>query len=252
MAATAIATTGAVLEGRDYAVLPPSYPEEMGEEAHLMVELDRREDCAVTPSGTRVYEFIMRIFDVVFASILLVVCSPVMLLAALLIKLTSRGPVLFRQLRAGKDCKPFVMLKFRSMRNGAVDERELFAHLNTQKGPVFKIPDDPRVTSIGRFLRRSSIDELPQLINVLRGEMSLVGPRPLWLPEAERVNGLGKFRTKVKPGLTCLWQISGRSELAYDEWVLLDLYYLRRRGLLLDLLILIQTLPAVLGARGAY
>ena len=144
------------------------------------------------------------------------------------------------------------MYKFRTMRNGAQDERELVAHLNEQTGPVFKIAADPRVTWIGRFLRRSSIDELPQLFNVLSGKMSLVGPRPLWLPEALQSVGAARLRMRIKPGLTCLWQISGRSELTYDQWVLLDLYYIRHRSLLLDLLIIAQTIPAVLSARGAY
>ncbi len=117
---------------------------------------------------------------------------------------------------------------------------------------MFKIADDPRLTPVGLWLRRSSVDELPQLFNVLRGEMSIVGPRPLWLPEARQAIGPARGRAAVKPGLTCLWQISGRSELAYDEWVSLDLCYIRNRSLLLDLMIIIQTVPAVISARGAY
>jgi lipopolysaccharide/colanic/teichoic acid biosynthesis glycosyltransferase len=124
--------------------------------------------------------------------------------------------------------------------------------LNEQDGPVFKIAADPRLTRIGRFLRRSSIDELPQLINCLLGQMSLVGPRPLWIDEACQAKGQEKFRMSVKPGLTCLWQVSGRSELSYDKWVALDLYYVHHRSLLLDAMILVQTIPAVLSARGAY
>jgi len=168
------------------------------------------------------------------------------------VKLTSRGPVLFRQVRAGLNELPFTMFKFRTMRLGAEDDRELLAHLNEQSGPVFKIPEDPRLTPVGRFLRRSSLDELPQLFNVLRGEMSLVGPRPLWMVEARQARGAARLRTLVKPGLTCLWQISGRSELDYDTWVEMDLFYIRRRSFLLDLLITIQTIPAVLSGRGAY
>ncbi len=198
------------------------------------------------------YHRTKRILDIVIASLLIVLLLPVMVFTALLIKLTSRGPLIFRQQRAGLNGVPFTMCKFRTMRKGAEDERELIVHLNEQNGPVFKVSEDPRLTKIGRFLRRSSIDELPQLFNVLTGQMSLVGPRPLWLPEAEKARGAARLRTKVKPGLTCLWQISGRSELAYERWVLLDLYYIRHRTTALDLLIIIQTIPAVLSGRGAY
>jgi len=189
---------------------------------------------------------------VAVALALLVVLSPVMAVVAVLIKLTSRGPVLFRQLRAGLNGRPFVMYKFRTMWDGAEELRPALAAMNEKDGPIFKIADDPRLTPIGRFLRRSSLDELPQLFNVLAGEMALVGPRPMWLPEARQATGPARLRTVVKPGLTCLWQISGRSELSYEDWMLLDLYYVRHRSLLLDLLILLQTPPAVLSARGAY
>ncbi|MCK5114814.1 MAG: sugar transferase, partial [Phycisphaerae bacterium] len=159
---------------------------------------------------------------------------------------------IFQQTRAGKNAKPFTMLKFRTMRIGAQDDRVLLTHLNHQNGPIFKAVDDPRLVRFGKFLRQSSIDELPQLFNVLTGKMSLVGPRPLWMPEAEKAIGAAKLRTQVKPGLTCLWQISGRSELSYEQWVVLDLYYIRKRNLLLDMLIIAQTIPAVLSAHGAY
>ena len=144
------------------------------------------------------------------------------------------------------------MYKFRTMHDGAENDRDALAKLNELEGPVFKIASDPRLTSIGRFLRRSSIDELPQLVNCLFGQMSLVGPRPLWINEALQASGQERYRMSVKPGLTCLWQVSGRSELGYDKWVALDLYYIRNRSLLLDIMILFQTLPAVLSARGAY
>ena len=198
------------------------------------------------------YEISKRIIDLVLASVLLVATLPLTLLTAILIKLTSRGPVIFTQERAGLGGKPFYMYKFRTMYRGAEDDRDFLSHLNEQNGPVFKITKDPRLTLIGRFLRRSSIDELPQLINVLAGHMSLVGPRPMWLPEARQITGLAKLRTAVKPGLSCLWQISGRSELSFDEWVKLDLYYFRHRGILLDMLIIIQTIPAVISGHGAY
>jgi len=207
---------------------------------------------SVVPAGGAAYHAIKRALDAVVAAGMLVVLGPLMLLVAAAVKLTSRGPVLFRQVRAGLDEHPFTMFKFRTMRLGAEDDRELLSHLNEQNGPVFKIPEDPRLTPVGRFLRRSSLDELPQLFNVLRGEMSLVGPRPLWMVEARQARGAARLRTLVKPGLTCLWQISGRSELDYDTWVEMDLFYIRRRSFLLDLLIMIQTIPAVLSGRGAY
>ena len=177
---------------------------------------------------------------------------PLMLLAALAIKLTSRGPILFRQRRVGLRGRVFTMHKFRSMHQHAEEFRPEVEELNEKGGPIFKMRRDPRVTTLGRLLRRSSIDELPQLFNVLGGQMSLVGPRPMWIDEARKAGQVAQLRAAVKPGLTCLWQISGRSELSYEEWVHLDLYYVRHRGLFLDLMILIQTLPAVLSARGAY
>ncbi|HOD79994.1 MAG: putative sugar transferase EpsL [Planctomycetes bacterium ADurb.Bin126] len=207
---------------------------------------------SIVPAGGTVYQAAKRALDAAVAAGMLLVLSPLMLLVAAAVKLTSRGPVLFRQVRAGLNELPFTMFKFRTMRLGAEDDRELLAHLNEQSGPVFKIPEDPRLTPVGRFLRRSSLDELPQLFNVLRGEMSLVGPRPLWMVEARQARGAARLRTLVKPGLTCLWQISGRSELDYDTWVEMDLFYIRRRSFLLDLLITIQTVPAVLSGRGAY
>jgi lipopolysaccharide/colanic/teichoic acid biosynthesis glycosyltransferase len=198
------------------------------------------------------YVVAKRILDVVLASVMLVALAPLMGVVALLIKLTSRGPVIFTQTRAGLRGSPFTMYKFRSMYVGAEEARAALASRNEKNGPVFKIADDPRLTPLGRWLRKSSIDELPQLINVLRGEMSLVGPRPLWMPEAIRVVGRARIRADVKPGLTCLWQISGRSELSYDEWVVLDAYYVYHRSMWLDLMIMVQTVPAVLSARGAY
>lgn len=203
-------------------------------------------------AGGRGYQRVKRFMDVILAALILTLAAPLMLLTAAIIKLSSRGEVIFRQTRAGLNGEPFTMFKFRTMRNGAENDRQLIAHLNVQDGPVFKIPDDPRLTPIGRFLRRSSIDELPQLLNVLMGQMSLVGPRPLWWPESTQVTGAAKFRMNIKPGLTCLWQISGRSELTYDEWVRLDLYYIRHRSTLLDALIVIQTIPAILSGHGAF
>jgi len=218
----------------------------------MLKQLEEEGDQAVIPAGGTVYALIKRLGDILGASLLIVALSPLMLLVAALIRLTSRGSILFRQTRAGLDAQPFTMYKFRTMRPNAEADQIFLRECNYQNGPIFKMPDDPRLIWIGKFLRRSSIDELPQLFNVLAGKMSLVGPRPLWKPEADQVTGPAKLRTRVKPGLTCLWQISGRSELSYEQWVVLDLYYIRHRSLLLDLLILIQTAPAVLSAHGAY
>lgn len=198
------------------------------------------------------YDIVKRATDVVLGSLLLVLMAPLMLIAALLVKITSRGPVIFRQVRAGRGELPFTMYKFRTMRVGAEDDRTFLNYRNEKDGPVFKISNDPRLTPLGRLLRRSSIDELPQLFNVLAGHMSLVGPRPLWLPESLKVKGPERIRLAVKPGLTCLWQVSGRSDLTFAQWMSLDQYYVEHRSLLLDAMIMIQTIPVVVSGQGAY
>jgi len=167
------------------------------------------------------------------------------------VKLTSRGPVLFIHERGGLHGRPFRMLKFRTMREGAEAERAALLAANEMDGPVFKIAADPRVTRLGRFLRRTSMDELPQLVNVVRGDMSLVGPRPLPVVETRALAGVHRRRLSVRPGITCLWQISGRSELGFREWMALDLQYVDHWSLGLDLAILLRTLPALVSRRGA-
>ena len=193
-----------------------------------------------------------RLLDILASSILIVIFAPMMLLVALAIKLTSPGPIFFSQWRLGLHAKPFRMLKFRSMHAYAQDEHGLIQYLNEADGPVFKIRDDPRVTRLGKFLRRSSIDELPQLFNVFLGQMSLVGPRPPIPDEALHYSSAERCRLLVTPGMTCLWQICGRSSIPYSEWILLDLYYVEHRRFLLDLSILMRTLPVVIAAKGAY
>jgi len=193
-----------------------------------------------------------RLLDVVGALASLIVFSPVMLGAAIAIKLTSRGPVLFAQERLGLNKRPFHMLKFRSMVVGAAAMQATLEAQNEADGPVFKIANDPRITAVGRFLRRTSIDELPQLLNVLKGEMSLVGPRPLAMRDVARIRrGTDMRRFSVKPGITGLWQVSGRSELAFGDWIRLDLNYIDGWSLLGDLRILVMTIPAVLRGTGA-
>lgn len=201
----------------------------------------------------RAREVVRRVMDVSLASLLLVATSPILCLAIIAIKLTSRGPMLFSQVRAGRGGSPFTMYKLRTMYVGAVDDRELFTNLDDYQGdPVFKIRHDPRITTVGRILRRSSIDELPQLVNVLRGEMTIVGPRPLPMDEVCSGRWGEWLRLSVKPGLTCLWQIAGRNEIPYSEWMQLDGYYVQNRGLGLDLKIILKTIPAVFSGRGAY
>ncbi len=191
--------------------------------------------------------------DYLLAGGLLLLLSPVFLLTAIAVKFTSRGPVLFRQERGGRNGRPFTMLKFRTMRVGAETEQAELAARNELKGPAFKLSHDPRVTPLGHFLRRHSLDELPQLWNVLRGEMSLVGPRPLPLDEIGAIAaGADRRRLSVKPGMTGLWQVSGRSDLAdFADWVRLDLAYIDQWSLWLDLKILLATIPVALLGRGA-
>ena len=197
--------------------------------------------------------FIKDIIDRVGAFLALVLLALPMAAVALIIRITSHGPVIFRQQRAGKHGKPFTMYKFRSMSDDAEMRRAELEPFNQMNGPVFKVEDDPRITPFGRWLRRSSIDELPQLVNVLMGDMSLVGPRPLPIYEVEKFeNTAQRRRLSVKPGLTCLWQISGRNQVKdFRDWVKLDLDYIDRWSLGLDFKILLRTIPAVLMGMGA-
>lgn len=189
--------------------------------------------------------------DRVLAMLALVLLLPFMVLIGLLVKLTSRGPVLFVQSRGGLNGRAFPMLKFRTMREGAEAERAVLLAANEMDGPVFKIRDDPRVTPLGYWLRRTSFDELPQLVNVVLGHMSLVGPRPLPLVETQALVGGQRRRLSVRPGITGLWQVSGRNTVGFDQWMALDLEYVDRWSMGLDLAILLRTVPALLTGRGA-
>jgi exopolysaccharide biosynthesis polyprenyl glycosylphosphotransferase len=194
-----------------------------------------------------------RPFDIVVAALVLTLLSPAYLIIALVIKWTSPGPVLFRQLRSGLNGRPFTIYKFRTMTADAEQRKHELASLNEMRGPVFKVTNDPRITPIGRILRRYSIDEFPQFMNVLRGEMSLVGPRPLPVDEVKRFDDFShRRRLSVKPGLTCLWQVSGRNNVVdFKDWVRLDLEYIDNWSLWLDMKILWRTVPVVLGGVGA-
>jgi len=184
-----------------------------------------------------------RIFDLVGTAAGAILLSPVLLVIAVAIKINSPGPVLYRSRRVGEGGRVFAFLKFRSMVRNAEMLRDELLHLNEVDGPVFKIARDPRITRVGAILRRSSLDELPQLWNVWRGDMSLVGPRPPIPEEVARYSAEQRRRLSVRPGLTCLWQVSGRSHVGFDEWMRLDLAYIDRRSLRLDLSILLRTIP---------
>jgi exopolysaccharide biosynthesis polyprenyl glycosylphosphotransferase len=195
---------------------------------------------------------VKRGLDIVLSAALLVVLAPLMLLVAALIRVTSPGPVLFTQSRLGYNKRRFNIYKFRTMTNDAEARINEVEHLNEVSGPVFKIKNDPRITRVGQFLRRTSIDELPQLLNVLKGDMSLVGPRPLPVRDYEGFDqNWQRRRFTVRPGITCLWQINGRSSIPFEKWMLLDLQYIDTWSLWLDCEILFRTIPAVLKGYGA-
>jgi lipopolysaccharide/colanic/teichoic acid biosynthesis glycosyltransferase len=207
----------------------------------------------VLPEGNRSRSYLLakRAFDVVGGLALVVLLSPIMLVTFATLAVTTKGNPLFFQERIGLCGRRFRMIKFRTMRLGAESERGELLAMNEMDGPVFKLSDDPRTTALGRFLRKWSIDELPQLINVLLGSMSLVGPRPLPTREQREIRGWHRRRLSMKPGITGLWQVSGRNELSFEEWMKLDLRYVDEWSLKLDALILLRTIPAVLGRRGA-
>jgi exopolysaccharide biosynthesis polyprenyl glycosylphosphotransferase len=205
------------------------------------------------PVGPQGYKFwIKRGMDAIIGLIALIVLSPVMLAAALAVKLSGPGPIIFSQSRYGLNRRPFRMYKFRTMVADAEARQEALEDRNEAAGPVFKIKDDPRVTPVGRFLRRTSIDELPQLVNVVLGDMSLVGPRPLPARDVQRFNEATLMRRfSVRPGLTCLWQIGGRSNVDFARWIALDLKYIDEWSLRLDVVILARTVPVVFRGEGA-
>jgi len=205
------------------------------------------------PSASRMYVVAKRAVDIVGSLVGLIMISPLIAAIAILTKLSDGGPVFYRHTRVGKWGREFQCLKFRTMVVGADHRKAEIQHLNTHDDHrTFKVPDDPRVTRLGRWLRRASIDEMPQLWNVLRGEMSLVGPRPPVPLEVQKYDLDHMQRLMVQPGLTCIWQVSGRSRLPFPKQFELDMAYIRQRSFWLDMKLMLQTIPAVLSADGAY
>lgn len=197
------------------------------------------------------YRFFKRIFDILLSVIAIIVLSPVFLITAIAIRLEDGQPVVFTQKRSGINGNEFKMYKFRSMvKNAPEMHKELLKH-NELDGPAFKMKDDPRITKVGKIIRKTSIDELPQLINIIKGEMSIVGPRPLPTYETENCNEYQKQRLLMKPGLTCYWQVMGRNDIEFDEWIELDLKYIKNASILTDIGLIIMTFGAVFTGRGA-
>lgn len=200
----------------------------------------------------KVYYFFKRFFDVFLILVAMPCLIPVFALISLVIRLDSKGKIFYKQERVGINGKIFYIYKFRSMVTDADKMLDQLKDLNEADGPVFKIKNDPRITRVGRFMRKHSIDELPQLINVLKGDMSLVGPRPALPSEVETYNEYQKQRLSVTPGLTCYWQISGRSQVSFDEWMDFDMKYIKDQNLLLDLKLILLTMKEVMVCTGAY
>jgi exopolysaccharide biosynthesis polyprenyl glycosylphosphotransferase len=195
--------------------------------------------------------FVKRIIDFVVSAVLLVLLAPVFIIVALAIKFNSKGPVLYRQTRVGLNGRKFTLYKFRTMFEGAEEKLTELEKLNEMGGPVFKMKKDPRITRLGRYLRKFSIDEFPQLFNVLVGHMSLVGPRPPIPEEVVQYEPWQRRRLSMRPGLTCIWQVSGRNKIDFDDWMKLDLKYLDNWSLWLDFTIIMKTIPVVFFGIGA-
>ena len=199
-----------------------------------------------------VYKIIKRTFDIISSGLALILLSPVFILTAIAIKLEDHGPVFYSAKRWGKDMKTFNMVKFRSMR---VNADEMLKHLlkdSEMTGHAFKIKDDPRITKVGKFIRKYSIDELPQLWNIFKGDMSVVGPRPIMTVNTEKISDYDKQRWIVQPGLTCYWQVSGRADVKWEEWIEMDLDYIERMNMAEDIKLIFKTVPVVFKASGAY
>ncbi len=198
------------------------------------------------------YEVIKRLIDIACSFLGVILLSPLFIIIAIIIKITSKGPVFFSQKRVGKNGKEFDMYKFRSMVVNAEELKEKLAAQNEMSGPMFKMKDDPRVTKVGKFIRKTSIDELPQLWNVLKGDMSLVGPRPSLPKEVAQFEGWMYKRLEVKPGLTCYWQVSGRNNIDFEDWMKLDVKYVEERNLWIDIKLIFKTVFVLFGDKNAH
>lgn len=197
------------------------------------------------------YSVVKRTADVLLSVIGLVCLSPILLITAIAIKIESPGRVVYSQYRVGRNGKSFKMYKFRSMIAGADEMKKKLLEQNEMSGPMFKMKEDPRVTKVGKFIRKTSIDELPQLINIIKGEMSLVGPRPSLPHEVDKFEPWMKERLNVKPGLTCIWQVSGRNDIDFEDWMKLDIKYVRERSVLLDIKLIFKTFFVLFGDKHA-
>lgn len=202
--------------------------------------------------GFSFYEVIKRVIDVVCSFVGVLVLSPLFVVIAIIIKFTSKGPVFFSQKRVGRDGKEFKMYKFRSMVVNAEELKEKLSAQNEMSGPMFKMKDDPRVTKVGKFIRKTSIDELPQLLNVLKGDMSLVGPRPSLPKEVAQFEDWMYRRLEVKPGLTCYWQVSGRNNIDFEDWMKLDIKYVDERSTWIDIKLIFKTVGVLFGDKNAH
>lgn len=201
--------------------------------------------------SSSLYYFTKRLIDIMGAGFGLILLSPIMLIVTIAIKYESKGSAIFSQIRVGKDSKEFKMYKFRSMVENAEELKKDLVKQNEMSGPMFKMKEDPRVTKVGKFIRRTSIDELPQLVNILKGDMSLVGPRPSLPSEICKLKPWMMERLEVKPGLTCFWQVSGRNDIDFIDWMKLDIKYVREKSILVDLKLIFKTALLLLGDKHA-
>ena len=213
----------------------------------IRVEFDN-----IDENRKRIYEISKRAIDIIGAGSGLLLLSPVIVIVACAIKFTSKGPIFFSQKRVGKNGELFDMYKFRSMVVNAEELKEKLAHQNEMSGPMFKMKDDPRVTKVGKFIRKTSLDELPQLWNVLKGDMSLVGPRPSLPKEVKQFEKWMFRRLTVKPGLTCYWQVSGRNNIDFEDWMKLDISYVDDRNLWIDIKLIFKTVGVLFGDKNAH
>ena len=207
-----------------------------------------REDERIQPKEGPIYLFFKRAMDIIGSLCGIILLSPLLIIVALAIKIEDpKGSIFFSQQRCGKDNKLFPMYKFRSMVSNAEELLEELMEHNEMDGPVFKIKEDPRITRVGKFIRKTSIDELPQLFNILRGDMSIVGPRPAIPHEVAEYSDYHKQRLLVKPGLTCIWQVSGRNSIGFEEWMDMDLEYIEKRNLWMDIKLIFKTVGVLFG-----